>query len=210
MYCNKCGKQLSDDVCFCNDCGAQLNVPQMQVQPATLKKPFVKMMAIVMAVLAVVAVVIFGAIRILSEKNTPEAVVERLGVAIEEADYDKFMACFHEEWLPLLCETYGADAFEAEEYMEEYIASKLLYLSEELVKLEVIESHSVASDEAEAILQDMASIGIDMASVGIYVTDMQYVSYSVVWTTDAPEVDEFLMLEVDGAWYLSPEYLLEI
>ena len=196
MYCNKCGKQLPDDVCFCNDCGAQLNVPQMQVQPMTPKKPFGKMIAIVLAVLAVVAVVIFGATKFIGEKDvlsTPEAVIEQLGVAIEEADYEKFMDCFPEKMRPTIFAMYG-DEMER----EEIIASRLRYFSETFVGLEVVEICPVTSDEAVDILQGMESIGI-------HVTDMQYVYCSVV-TCSEQELEqtdiECLTLKVDGKWYL--------
>lgn len=197
MYCNKCGKQLPDDVCFCNDCGAQLNVPQMQGQTAAAKKkPFVKMFAIVLAVLAVVAVVIFGAIRIFDEKNTPVAVVERYGEAIMEDNMDLYLECFHEDWFKLLCER--SDMF-AEEYKEE--------LSYEVSNPGMLLTDFYAFSDRAATYEE-ASYSIQrLKQEGYTVSDAQYVTCFMKQTDAWMHPSDLLVVKIEGKWYLSPEYL---
>ena len=201
MYCNKCGKQLPDDVCFCNDCGAQLNVLHMPVQTAApKKKPFIKMITIVLAVLAVVAVVILGAIRIFGEKNTPVAVVERYGKAIMEDDMDLCLECFHEDWFKLLCER---SDMSAEEYKEELSWA----LSYEMTNNGALITDFYAFSGRPATYEEASYSLQSLKQEGYTVSDAQYVTCFMKQTDAWVRPRDLLVVKIKGKWYLSPEYL---
>lgn len=67
MFCDKCGKEISEQAKFCNHCGAPVNKPQAQTVSAPQKKPVKKKKAGNAIVTIVVALVVYFGVRGITE-----------------------------------------------------------------------------------------------------------------------------------------------
>lgn len=96
MFCEKCGMSNRDDAVFCENCGADLGngliQPSARTQVLREKKPFPKMLFVLLAELALLILLIFGSFQLAEKEKSPQREAERYFVNIANGDWEAALA----------------------------------------------------------------------------------------------------------------------
>lgn len=208
MFCRKCGAQISGNEKFCPKCGAPVvsvqqaspgmpgSVPQTGYAVPQKKPPY-----LAIGLIAVIAVVVIVAVRLLFFQSSYETTVKNFMKAIETQDEKLLLSVFPSKVLEEMADEMDMDKEEMEEELGEMFSS----LSDEYdgkirVKYEIEDEHRLKKSQMRNIEDDMYNC--------IEIKEGKNLEISMELYVDGDKEEEedmtLRVIKVGRKWYIDP------